>query len=468
MKKINNLKTGITHNGLFHADDVLATGILKELNPDINIIRTRNPALIEAHQNSDNSIVFDVGMGEYDHHQKDAKIREDGHKYAAVGLIYNDVKDLLFPDNLQLQQEFEDKIIKPVEHNDNGELENEDKNIVSEFVNNCIPAWNSDNSLDEAFEESVNLLQTAIKNIREHADIDHELTVLKDISDEKAKQLEQSHQKGLAIVEDIYNKAENKQIIELPHPGIPRDNLSEKDTVFTIYKTTTNQINIQAVPPEAGSFDQKIKIPSDLFNDLSEKIEGAQTNTFVHPAGFLAAIPLNDTISEQEAKEYLIGKAEELIYEKEHTLIIPEETSCINRGLMFTLCEAQNIEKQNITNISIPEKTWLIESNSFENCESLTSITIPERVAFIEEYAFFGCENLSHVKLECDISAISDINIFDYCPDDMEIELNDGSVISIDELEDIMNKTINEQIIDKINQENSEIEDEEEEFDITD
>ena len=40
--------------------------------------------------------VADIGGGKYDHHQKEAAVREDGAKYAACGLLYNEWKNELF------------------------------------------------------------------------------------------------------------------------------------------------------------------------------------------------------------------------------------------------------------------------------------------------------------------------------------------------------------------------------------
>lgn len=78
-------------------------------------------------------------------------------------------------------------------------------------------------------------------------------------------------------------------------------------------------VNIQAVPPEAGYFDQKISIYKDAFDDFTDKM-GADANIFVHPASFLASITLSDTVSEQDAKDYLFEKADELIQEHEQQI----------------------------------------------------------------------------------------------------------------------------------------------------
>ena len=70
-----------THSGKFHADDVFSAALLLYLNPEIMITRgNRVPEDFDG-------IVFDIGRGQYDHHQKDSRIRENGIPYAAFGLF---------------------------------------------------------------------------------------------------------------------------------------------------------------------------------------------------------------------------------------------------------------------------------------------------------------------------------------------------------------------------------------------
>ena len=74
-----------THGGKFHADDVFSAALLLYLNPEIVITRgNRVPEDFDG-------IVFDIGRGEYDHHQKDSRIRENGIPYAAFGLLWEEL-----------------------------------------------------------------------------------------------------------------------------------------------------------------------------------------------------------------------------------------------------------------------------------------------------------------------------------------------------------------------------------------
>ena len=83
LEKINQTNaSAFTHSGKFHADDVFSAALLLYLNPEITIIRgNKVPDDYEG-------IVFDIGRGEFDHHQKDSRIRENGIPYAAFGLLW--------------------------------------------------------------------------------------------------------------------------------------------------------------------------------------------------------------------------------------------------------------------------------------------------------------------------------------------------------------------------------------------
>lgn len=59
-----------THGGKFHADDVFSSALLLYFNPEITI--TRGNKVPEDFK----GIVFDIGRGKYDHHQRDSRVRK--------------------------------------------------------------------------------------------------------------------------------------------------------------------------------------------------------------------------------------------------------------------------------------------------------------------------------------------------------------------------------------------------------
>ena len=77
-----------THGGKFHADDVFSSALLLYINPEISITRGNNVP------EDFSGIVFDIGRGEFDHHQKDSRIRENGVPYAAFGCPQHSRTDL--------------------------------------------------------------------------------------------------------------------------------------------------------------------------------------------------------------------------------------------------------------------------------------------------------------------------------------------------------------------------------------
>lgn len=82
----------ITHDGMFHADEVLATVVLTEIFPYAEVIRTHDPDILGTA--GPESVLYDVGsaydpdLNRFDHHQPGAPARSDGSPYSAFGLIW--------------------------------------------------------------------------------------------------------------------------------------------------------------------------------------------------------------------------------------------------------------------------------------------------------------------------------------------------------------------------------------------
>lgn len=82
----------VTHNGKFHADDAWAVAVLHILFPDAGIVRTRDPAIIEAADFAvDVGGIWDPATGRFDHHQKGFDgARATGVPYASAGLVWRE------------------------------------------------------------------------------------------------------------------------------------------------------------------------------------------------------------------------------------------------------------------------------------------------------------------------------------------------------------------------------------------
>lgn len=86
-KRIAAKNRYFTHSGTFHADDVAATGLMRIMFPNASVVRCESEKDIV----STKDFAFDVGLGPFDHHQRDRKC-EDFCPCAAL-LIFR----LLFP-----------------------------------------------------------------------------------------------------------------------------------------------------------------------------------------------------------------------------------------------------------------------------------------------------------------------------------------------------------------------------------
>lgn len=82
----------VTHSGKFHADDAWAVAALKVLFPDSELLRSRDPAIIEkADFAVDVGGVWDPATGRFDHHQKGfSAARQSGVPYASAGLVWRE------------------------------------------------------------------------------------------------------------------------------------------------------------------------------------------------------------------------------------------------------------------------------------------------------------------------------------------------------------------------------------------
>lgn len=159
-----------THHGRFHADEVMATAILREIF-DVEVVRTRNPEML-----NELEIVYDVGGGEFDHHQVDKTYRHDGTPYAACGLIWNRYgKDVIISRENSLSEDdvewvfryVDTALIKGIDAVDNGIKTSEvliPTMNISSIISGFNPPWDSEMSEDIAFDNAVNFASTILDN----------------------------------------------------------------------------------------------------------------------------------------------------------------------------------------------------------------------------------------------------------------------------------------------------------------
>ena len=290
--------TLVVHPGVFHCDDILVAAMLTELNPDIEIKRMAGPAL-ESVKNDANTLVADVGEGKFDHHQADAALREDGHKHASCGLVYEEFSDMLFPRNKETAKAFTDWI-EAIEDSDNGVVPKEGKwCALSRVVSASNPNWDEDKPLGEAFSETVALVREnfvepllsspAYPGTTHEKSVDDVFNWMEDLAQVLDDKRLASIDRGRYLIIDALEDAEDGVMVLdrfCPWQETVCDwNVShEYDVVeHVVFPSNRDSVNVQAVPVEFGSFDLMYPLPEEW---LENKPEGC---SFVHQARFLAA-----------------------------------------------------------------------------------------------------------------------------------------------------------------------------------
>ena len=131
-----------THAGKFHADDVFSAALLRILRPDIRFVRAMG--LPEGFE----GFAFDIGWGRFDHHQKDAPVRENGVPYAAFGLLWREFGQTLLGEEAD---NFDEHFIQPLDLEDNTGCGHPLAAAIAAFN----PCWDSDENPDQNFEKAV-------------------------------------------------------------------------------------------------------------------------------------------------------------------------------------------------------------------------------------------------------------------------------------------------------------------------
>ena len=262
-----NNATAFTHSGKFHADDVFSSALLLYLNPEIRIIRgNKVPEDFDG-------IVFDIGRGRYDHHQKDSRIRENGIPYAAFGLLWEELGAEILGE--ELAQKFDESFVQPLDNNDNtGE-----KNELATLIGNFNPTWDAQGGNDEAFFQAVSVAGMILEN-------KFERYLGNERADKRVEEILEEHQKAILSGE---KSKEEARILILPEFVPCQKRLSETDIAFVIFPSNRGGYCIQPQKKEY-SLNYKCSFPVEWLGLENEELvaaTGLSSAGFCHKGGFL-------------------------------------------------------------------------------------------------------------------------------------------------------------------------------------
>lgn len=278
----------VTHGGKFHADEVLATVILGKIFDEIIVCRTFEVPK----QLSKDTIVYDIGLGELDHHQKNGNGRRtNGVPYAACGLVWKRFGHYIVEDSEKpglLWSIIDKELIQGVDAIDNGDMAKLDYPTqplnISRMISNFNPAWDSDENDDKAFVRAVLFAETVFDQI-----------LINSESKIKAQK---------KVEEAIENSANHIMILEKNMPWQEvfyySDNPKADDIWFVIYPSKRGGFNWQGIYIRNDRKHLRKEAPEE-WKGASEKylrrITKVNTAMFCHPKGFVGgAKTIEDTL----------------------------------------------------------------------------------------------------------------------------------------------------------------------------
>jgi uncharacterized UPF0160 family protein len=288
-----------THGGKFHCDEVFAYAVLRlaldlhQPGLDHTLLRTRKPNLIEeADIVWDVGSVFDTVLNRFDHHQRGAPTRPDETPFSSAGLVWQSygvraVAALLHPSGTErfaaaIAAEIDDSLVRRIDEIDNGvsaigPIKRDTLGLAS-IIGEFNPTWddpaaNGPTAGDEAFLEATTLviamLRRRVENLR--ARLVAEATVLA------------AHQAG------------GDPRLLILDTGMPWKNAvftHELPVIFTVSPASNGNWMVDTMPPEPGSFEQRLALPETWAGLQAEELAketGVADAVFVHVRRFVGA-----------------------------------------------------------------------------------------------------------------------------------------------------------------------------------
>jgi uncharacterized UPF0160 family protein len=277
-----------THSGTFHADDVFAYAILKAACAgNIELTRTRDGAVLAGAD-----VVFDVGGTydrdgrKYDHHMRDKPLRPNGEPFSSAGLVWRDYGEAALRTVLpkaspaaatRIVGMVDQGLIRDVDLMDNGAM-----SPTPGHFSAVIEAFNvtfaEDGDDTAAFLQAVDLASAVLARVcaRAHAATLAEETV------------------ALAAGCAVHSK-----IIVLETRVPWEDAVFDLDLAEVLYvvRPAGDAWTCSAVPPERGSFAQRLPLPDPwggLRDEAFVTATGVSDATFCHPARFVCGARSRD------------------------------------------------------------------------------------------------------------------------------------------------------------------------------
>lgn len=282
-----------THNGVFHADDILAVATLDLLCSlhavSARVVRTRDPgSLATADVVVDVGGEYDASRRRYDHHQKGrAGERPNGVLYSSFGLVWRDYGRALCdalgagPHAEAVAQAVDRGLVQPIDATDNGQDLYEGGQPVfpgvaevslSSVLSGFNPSWHAqEKDFDAAFAQAVGVARAVLRNAVDTA-----------LGEAMAK----------AVVAEAIAASEGGPIVVLNQFAPWGDQVRDEapHALFCVFPSETGTWMVQAVNAKAGTFESRRLLPESwagLRDGAFSAAVDLPDGVFCHPGRFI-------------------------------------------------------------------------------------------------------------------------------------------------------------------------------------
>ena len=275
----------ITHSGTMHADEVFATAFLDLLLKDIKVCRTLD---INQDDYKDNVFIYDIGRGQFDHHQLDAEKRENGITYCSFGLLWKQFGRLyLEQENISnIEDVFlgvDKDLVEAIDADDNGVFPKIDAEYKVKTLSSIIKLFNpSFGSLDD---ENIQFLKA--------------VTIAREILLEEIKTIEDKVKAKYKLLDIIYNNKTNILILNeyMPYEETLLQEDKEQKIDFVVFPSNRGGFNVKTIPKSQEDKTYRKEFPLEwagLVDQEFENVSGVVGARFCHSTRFLLSCDTMD------------------------------------------------------------------------------------------------------------------------------------------------------------------------------
>lgn len=296
MKLVKNVSEAncITHSGTMHSDEVFATAFLTLYLDEVRLLRTSKINLEDV---SSKVFVYDIGRGEFDHHQADALKRENGITYSSFGLLWKKYgRDFLLKYGISLEDisavfDGVDKdLIEAIDADDNGFFPKIEANYKVKTLSSVIklfnPSYQSLQEEDQQFLKAVSMAKTILEEeiyyINGKVQADKEFNFLiKGIDLEKEKYL-------------VLDKF-------IPYEESLLNNNLATNILFVAFPSNRGGYAIKTVSKSLEDRSARLLFPEEwagLENTDLERVTGIKGITFCHLGRFIISCENKEVVYE--------------------------------------------------------------------------------------------------------------------------------------------------------------------------